>query len=588
MPKHCLLALILLCILAQSKGQYYLRGEVRDEKGRYLEGARITIFSKGTYPFTSGSSGTFGIPSSSLNDTIFVYYDGFEPFKKAIDPRLYQVITLKMMPAMANLLKNKLTSRTKDFTTENRSAFTGFGESYSTLVENDFIEAETYPETGFSLNIDRASYSNIRRFLNNEMTVPTDAVRIEELLNYFDLRGKNKKIDEHKFLCQSTLTSCPWNLDNQLLFLQLQAPKVNLDTLPPSNLVFLIDVSGSMDKPNRLPMLQAAFKLFTENLRAKDTITIVTYGGGVHIPLLPTSGADKEKIFDVIDSLYADGDTPGENAIRTAYDMAKHSFIKNGNNRIILATDGDFNVGQTSERDLDELVSYQRQSGIYLTCLGVGMGNYKDSKLETLAKKGNGNFAYLDNIQEAEKVLIQEFTKTIYAVANDAYAAVNFNREVVKEYRLIGFDNKADAINDSTSEIEGGEVGSGHNMMAVFELVPNTANKDSLNKTLATIKLQYRLPKQDHYTYQDFTLPYQSIAFENADSCYRFATAITMFGSILKHSKFSKYFKLDDVLSIANSSADPNSRVQQEFISLVQKASKVYGYKKKKRRFFFE
>lgn len=581
--KHCLLAMLGMFMLSSLCSQYYLRGEVKDEMGRYLEGAKIILSSNGTYPYASGSSGSFGIPSSLAIDTITVSFDGYEILRTAVDTRLYQVLVLKMLPETAGLLKNKLTSRTRNLvTTDEESYFSAMGESYSTLIENEFVDARRYPETGFSLSIDRASYSNIRRFLNNDIYVPTDAVRIEEMLNYFDLRGNEKKTDTENFTSHTTITSCPWNNNNQLLFIQLQAPKINLDTIPPNNLVFLIDVSGSMDKPVRLPLLQAAFKLLVENLRTKDIVSIVTYGGGVHIALAPTNGSDKTKINNIIDSLYADGDTPGENAIRTAYDIAKHSFIKNGNNRIILATDGDFNVGQTSEKDLEDLVTYQKQSGIYLTCLGVGMGNYKDSKLETLAKKGNGNFAYLDNIREAEKVLITEFTKTMYAVANDAYANISFNPDIIKSYRLIGFDNKKEAISNTASKIDGGEVGSGHNLMAIFEVTPNKKLKGSDSIT-ANIALQYKLPKNDSLVCQQFTVPYHPINIDEADNNLRFATSVVMFGTLLKQSKFAKNYSYEDVVNMAKSSSDPTNRLQQEFISLVQKADKIYTHKKRRR-----
>ncbi|MFY7898899.1 MAG: YfbK domain-containing protein, partial [Chitinophagaceae bacterium] len=385
-----------------------------------------------------------------------------ENAKKVVNTTEYQVITLKMLPATASLMKNRLASATKNLAaTEQLSMFSSFGESYSSIIENTFIDANLYPETGFALNIDRASYSNIRRFINNGMNIPKDAVRIEEMLNYFSY--KSQSLNQTKqFICSTKISNCPWNPQTQLCFINLKAPMLNLDSVPPSNLVFLIDVSGSMDKPNRLPLLQAGFKLLTANLRPIDTISIVTYGGGVAIPLPPTSGIEKDKINQVIDSLYADGDTPGEGAIRTAYSVAKRAFIRNGNNRVIIATDGDFNVGQTNEKDLEDLIVFQRLSGIYLTCLGVGMGNYKDSKLETLAKKGNGNFAYLDNIYEAEKVLVTELTKTLYTVANDAYVNISFNPSIVKKYRLIGFDNIKEAMIDTSSQIEGGEVGSGH------------------------------------------------------------------------------------------------------------------------------
>ncbi|OIR13290.1 von Willebrand factor [mine drainage metagenome] len=581
--KSCLLTIgLCFAIFSTAIGQYYLQGEVKDEKGRLLSGIKINLYSQGNYLFSSGSSGLFGIPSSLQIDTITLSADGYETLRKAVETEKYQVMVMKMLPALASMRKTKLTSKTINLKKEDNKLFSGYGESYSSLAENVFVDAIHYPETGLSLNIDRASYSNVRRFLVNQMRVPVDAVRIEEMLNYFDLRTNKTNNNFKNFTCNTTLTSCPWNAENKLFFINLTAPKINLDTIPSSNLVFLIDVSGSMERTNRLPLLQTAFKLLVENLRAKDTISIVTYGGGVNIRLYSTSGTEKEKINNIIDSLYADGDTPGEGAIRTAYSIARRSFIKNGNNRIILATDGDFNVGQTSEKELEDLISFERQSGIYLTCLGVGMGNYKDSKLEVLAKKGNGNFAYLDNINEAEKVLVTEFTKTIYAVANDAFLNVRFSNNYVKEYRLIGFDNKKDAVTDSSSVLDGGEVGSGHNTTAIFEIIPNKEIKDS-TAAFANMILQYHLPADEKIITQEFNAAYEPQDFSTAPNPVRFATAVAMFGSLIKQSKFVKY-NYEAVKLIAQNAANIHNTSQQEFIMLIQKADRLYNYYKKKRK----
>lgn len=567
-----------------TNGQYYLRGEVRDEKGKLLPDVKIILQSKGSFPFNSGYDGNFGIALNTVTDSITLLYDGYETIHQLVDARNYQVVVMKILNQKLAHIKHKLTSKTKNLATNYSNNISSFGESYSSLIENDFIDASAYPETGFSLNIDRASYSNIRRFLMNEMDVPVDAVRIDEMLNYFDLKIIDTVKTTNKFNYHTLVTTCPWNAQNNLLFVNIIAPTINLDTVPPSNLVFLIDVSGSMDRPNRLPLLQSAFKLLVNNIREKDTISIVTYGGGVQVVLNRISGNEKEKIKNAIDSLYADGDTPGENAIRTAYYIAKKAFIKNGNNRIILATDGDFNIGQTSDKELEDMILFEKQSGIYLTCLGVGMGNYKDSKLETLSKKGNGNFAYLDNIDEAEKVLIAEFAKTMFVVANDAYFNIQFNKNIVKEYRLIGFDNKKQSIADTTNELQGGEIGSGHNMIAVFEIVP--AEHIGTNMVMANMNLQYKLPPKNTYCVENFSSSYQPILFTESPASVRFATAIVMLGELLKQSKYSKSFNYDNLLNIANAAINVNNRQQQEFIELIKKAQKVYNYKyKKKKRF---
>ena len=580
--KQLLFLLLFLSATLHLNAQYYLRGDVKDEKGNLLPDVKINLFSKGNYAYTSGNSGYFGIPTNMEIDTITLNYQGYEILKRGIQTKKYQSLVMKMLPAMASMMKNKLASVTKNLLKEQSTFFSAMGESYSSLIENDFVVTQKYPETGFALNIDRASYSNARRFINNEVLVPTDAVRIEEMLNYFDFSCLKQQIKKDEFGISTYMTNCPWNATNQLLYLNLKAPKLNLDTVPSSNFVFLIDISGSMDKPTRLPLVQAAFKMLTDNLREKDTVAIVVYGGGVYQPLLPTSGAEKQKIKTIIDSLTASGDTPGEGAITTAYNSARRSFIKNGNNRVILATDGDFNVGQTSEKQLEELIVHERQSGIYLTCLGVGMGDYKDSKLEALAKKGNGNFAYIDNLKEAEKVLVTEFTKTLYSVANDSYLNINFNAAAVKEYRLIGFDNKKTAIEDSTSELEGGEVGSGHSMIAIFEITPATTILNS-NATIANATLQFKLPNTNTVRYQRINIPYAVKDIYKSDSSIRFAASVAMFGSLLKQSRHSKTFTFMDVYNLASTAANTSDYAQKEFLALLQKAHKLYTPKKKKK-----
>ena len=328
-----------------------------------------------------------------------------------------------------------------------------------------------------------------------------------------------------------------------------------------------------MDKPNRLPLLQSAFKLLVDNLREKDTITIVTYGGTVGIALAPTSGNQKSRIKEVIDSLAASGDTPGESAIRIAYELAKRSFIPKGNNRVILATDGDFNIGQTTEKELEDMVSGFRQTGIYLTCLGVGMGNYKDSKLEALSKKGKGNFAYIDNLGEAQKVLVTEFTQTLYSVADNASLKINFNPAAVKEYRLIGFDNRKNDMEDSSSQLEGGEIGSGQSMMAIFEINPAEKGKSLQNPVLANLTLNYKIPKTGIEQNIDLISP-----------VYRFAASVAMFGMVLKQSAYIQNYQLEDVLQLAKSSYDSNDLLQNDFIYLIEKAIKMAHPPKQRRR----
>lgn len=514
--------------------------------------------------------------------------EGYETKTLRIKTDIWQNIVLKVSEASASKSKPKLISVTKDLKQDSRvNWFTG-DETYFQLVENDFVQASGFPNTGFSLNVNKASYSNVRRFLNMQSSVPPDAVRVEEMINYFNLKYKEPKGTDI-FNVESQITSCPWNKQEQLLFLNVSAKKLKLEKIPPGNFVFLIDVSGSMDMPNRLPLLKAAFQLLVKNLRPIDTVSIVTYGGSVSIWLQPTSGADKDKILTSIEELTAAGDTPGESAIRAAYQLAQSTFIKGGNNRVILATDGDFNVGEKSEKALDELITLQKQSGVYLTCLGVGMGNFKDSKLQTLAKKGNGNYAYLDDIAEAEKVLIKELTQTFYAVADDVSMNVSFNPAMVKQYRLIGFDNKKEAIAESDNDLEGGEIGSGNSTMAIFELIPTQQNlmsqNTSISDVVARLQLKYSMCNDTLTNVRAYAVDNNFKPLDSLDKEFKFITAVTMFGMKLKQSQYIRDTDWSQISELGKASADQTNYLQKEFIGLVDKAYKIYdGGKKKKKK----
>lgn len=567
--------------------QFYLRGEVKDESGNILQNVSILQHKTG-YVFRSGTQGTFGILSNFQIDTFSFSFEGYRTEKMVLNTDNYASIRLKLLPANASSSRrDKLASLTKDLDKEEQKTWFTGEETYASILENHFINAKRFPSTGMSLNVDRASYSNIRRFITLNSFVPPDAVRIEEMLNYFNLDYHEPKGKE-LFDVRSKLSTCPWNTDNQLLYINLSSRKLDLDSLPPSNLVFLIDVSGSMDMPNRLPLLKSAFRLLVNNLREKDSVAIVVYGGVTGVMLNTTSGSEKEKILKAIDELEPGGSTPGESGIRMAYNVARNHYIDGGNNRVILATDGDFNVGLKTEDELDELISRQRESGVYLTCLGVGMGNYKDSKIQTLAKKGNGNFAYLDNFREAEKVLLKEFTQTLYAVADNVYMNVLFNPEYVKEYRLIGFDNKVGALRDSLSVIEGGEIGSGYSMMALFEITPSEKNKEDAAKdlfgaNLAEIHLQYRQPNEEKDQHFNHVCRFDLKKFEELDKCYKFSAAVAMFGSVLRNSPFLKNTGWSEIITLAQSASGTDDLLQKEFITILQQAKTLYSKNKKKK-----
>ncbi|HEV2832888.1 MAG TPA: von Willebrand factor type A domain-containing protein [Hanamia sp.] len=575
--------LFILVLFGQASAQYYIKGDVKDQNNEPLQNVKIYMPSTRSI-YYSGVTGGFGIPSSHLFDSLILSKDGYVSQNLKIKTDEYQSIIMKLVPTELKPRKPKLIS----LTTNKGDALYPMayynGESYSNLVENDFIKTNNDYETTFSMRIDKASYSNVRRFINQDTRVPPDAVRIDEMLNYFNFNYKEPD-KGNIFRIESQLTDCPWNNDHRLLFLNLSAKKLNLERVPPSNFVFLIDVSGSMDQPNRLPLLKESFQLLVKNLRRQDTVSIVIYGGYVGVWLQPTSGAEKQKISKAIEELHASGDTPGEAAIRTAYKLAGNTFIKNGNNRIILATDGDFNIGQTTEKDLEELIAKEKETGVYLTCLGVGMGNYKDSKIEILAKKGNGNFAYIDDIREAEKVLVTEFTQTLYSVASNVNISIKFNPDLVKEYRLVGYDNKKNVLAENGNELEGGEVGSGSGNTVLFEIIP--AKKDSLyngKPDAAVVSVHYRLPTDTLERSLDYHCPAAYIPFNQLDKSLQFATSVAMFGLELRQSKYFPDMDWDAIKNIAISTITPGDYLQTEFLQLLDKSKEIYEKGKKRRR----
>jgi Ca-activated chloride channel family protein len=584
--KQTALLIGLLCFFTTVSAQYYLRGEIRDENNNPLQNVRIVLRSSG-YPHASGMGGAFGITTSNKVDSLDLSLEGYEPLSIVVTTTEYQKIVMKMLPYTASIQKQYLVSFTTSLSGMITRKMFVADETYSPLVENGFVKTDDSPVTGITLNINRASYSNIRRFINMDSPVPEDAVRIEEMLNYFNFNYTPPGGDSI-FTLRSQLSSCPWNAGNELLFVQVASKKLNLDNVPPSNLVFLVDVSGSMDMPNRLPLLKSSFRKLVENLRAVDTVSIVVYGGVTGVMLPPTSGGDKEKILQAIEDLSAGGFTPGEAGIRQAYRLAHNSFIKGGNNRVILATDGDFNVGETGEKELEALITEMKRGGIYLTCLGVGMGNYKDSKIEVLAKKGNGNFAYLDDEREGEKVLVKELTQTLYAVADNVSMHVRFNANVVKEYRLIGFDNKRSALSDTTSALEGGEIGSGHSVMAVFELTPVHEN-DGVSpmpeqKSVATVTINYCDPGKKTKMQQEHECSYNYKPLDSLNSQLRFAAGVCLFGGFLHSSPYVKNASWDDLINLTKASMDSTDPLQTEFLDLVTKGKKIYQPSKKRKR----
>ncbi len=461
-------------------------------------------------------------------------------------------------------------------------------EEYSSFVENKFENPAMNPLSTFSVDVDKAAYSNIRRFLNNGQTVPKDAVRIEEMINYFNYNYP-QPTGKHPFSINTEYSDAPWNPGHKLLKIGLQGKNLATENLPNSNLVFLIDVSGSMSDENKLPLLKKSLELLVNNLRENDKVSIVVYAGAAGVVLEPTSGANKTTILEALGRLEAGGSTAGAAGIELAYQLAQENFIKNGNNRVILATDGDFNVGTSAVKDLETLIEEKRKTGILLTCLGYGMGNYKDNRMETLANKGNGNYAYIDNLQEANKFLVREFSGTLYTIAKDVKIQIEFNPKWVQSYRLIGYEtrllNDEDFANDA---IDAGEIGAGHQVTALYEIVPvgtlsnyvekiqdlkysNYSANNSYQNELATIKFRYKQPDGDVSTEIVQPIQNNSILLKNASEDFKFATDVAWFGLKLRDSEYIQIKDKEKIIELGKESMknDPEG-YKSEFIRLVE------------------
>lgn len=579
-----LASILLLLISCNAIGQqYYLKGQIKDDKNKELAGVRMRIKSTGQV-FQSGQGGYFGIVLAKQTDTIQFSIFGYKEKSLPVDTRQFCTVTLGVDEEELLKSRKKLLSRTERYKVSYDDLYHKDNETYSSIFENRFLSTGRYPATQIALHYNRASYSNMRRFLSTGTSIPPDAVRLDEMLNYFDWNYTEPE-GENIFKMDSRLTACPWNKQNQLLFININSKKLNLEKLPPSHLVFLIDVSGSMVLPNRLPLLKSGFRFLVNNLRSKDTVSLVAYGGKASVLLEAISGSEKATITNVIDSLQAGGVTPGEFGIRAAYRLARLHYIKGGNNRVILATDGDFNVGIRNEQELEQLIEREKRAGIYLTCLGVGMGDYKDSKIQVLAQKGNGNFAYLDSYAEAEKVLFKEFFQTLYTVADNASISIRFDTTYVEQYRLIGYDNKIAAIRDTSAMVQGGEVGSGTSLMMAFEIVPKKESTRSDENIFAEAAINYISKislRPEEYKYR---VPNVFSGFNQLEEDYRFASAVIMLGMKLKKSVHAKKIKWDLILNTVNNAFIKQSFTRKEFLELVDMAKK--GVKKKKKFLIF-
>ncbi len=449
-------------------------------------------------------------------------------------------------------------------------------EEYVKEAENVFKNVLTSPLSTFSIDTDTASYSNLRRFILNGQKIPNGSVRSEELINYFTYT-KAETEKGKPFGVNYSVGECPWNKENYLAMITVSGEE--LTEYKPSNLVFLIDTSGSMSDYNKLPLVKKALSMLLDKLTEKDTISIVTYASGTKVALESTKATEKEKILSAIDSLMAYGATSGASGINLAYDLAEKNKLSDGNNRIVLCTDGDFNVGISSTGDLEKLIEEKRKSGIFLSVLGFGMGNYKDNRMETLADKGNGNYAYIDNLREAKKVLVDEMSKTIYTIAKDVKIQVEFNPETVKEYRLIGYENRQLNNEDfENDKVDAGELGAGATVTVLYELVPSNGNVENKLKyqtvetngsnELMCVKIRYKEPNGTESILSEY--PVLKEYNQSIEKDFFFASAVAELGMLLSESEYKGNSTFENVIGLARQGMDEDKfGLRCEFIQLV-------------------
>jgi len=603
-----------------------IRGKVADSSGSALSGAKVTVhkagltavtgndgryeingISPGSYKVTCSKSGyaqsvkrrvkigagTTTTLDFTLRATKVVKVED-EEVAPAPEPKMEQKL-MRVRGSKRKCGKGMPAGRPAPGPGHGQPVADGFiehnTESYDRIYENPFMSALENPLSTLSIDVDTASYSNARRFINSSRLPPKDAVRLEEFINYFtydypDPRGK------HPFSISTEVSECPWNGKHRLVHLGLQGKKLDTEDLPPTNLVFLLDVSGSMSSHNKLPLLKAALKLLVNNMRGSDRVAIVVYAGAAGLVLPSTDGEHRDAILQALGSLSAGGSTAGGAGIKLAYKVAQENFIKGGNNRIILATDGDFNVGASSDSEMVRLIEEKREQGVFLTVLGFGMGNYKDSKMEKLADKGNGNYAYIDNILEAKKVLVSEMGGTLYTIAKDVKIQVEFNPAKVKGYRLIGYENRLlrkEDFNDDTKDA--GELGSGHSVTVLYEIISADSDEElpgvdklkyqdakvsgeaAKSPELMTVKLRYKKPDGKKSTLIEHPLVDENIPVKRTSDNFRFSAAVVEFGLLLRDSKFKGTSSFEDVVSLAKKAlGDDKEGYRYEFIKMVEKA----------------
>ena len=617
MRRKILLVMPVLLFIAFSfriADRHVVTGTIKDEQGGLL--SNVTITEKGSSSgTTSDAKGGYSITISGSHKTLLFSLVGYATKEVAVKGR--SVVDIVLSPSQASLqevvvigfgTKHKdasapgfpgaLQGRTAGI---NVNGIYGYNtprfntEDYDPITENGFHKATDDPLSTFSIDVDAASYSNVRRMLNEGVLPPAGAVRTEEMINYFKY-AYPAPVEEHPFSITTEITRCPWNVQHKLVLIGLQGKKVPVQNLPASNLVFLIDVSGSMNDPLKLPLVKSSLKLLVDQLREEDKLSIVVYAGAAGLVLPATSGAHKTKIKDAIERLQAGGSTAGGEGIKLAYRTAREQLIKGGNNRVILCTDGDFNVGASSDDELVRMIEKERESGVFLTVLGYGMGNYKDNKMQKLADKGNGNHAYIDGLSEAKKVLVSEFGGTLFTIAKDVKLQVEFNPERVQGYRLIGYENRLlnkEDFNDDKKDA--GELGSGHTVTALYEVIPVGVKSSFLKEVdalkyqsqkttaagspeLMTVKFRFKTPDSNKSKLMEHPIMDEQTPFEKSSENIRFAAAVAQFGMLLRDSEFKGTSTYGSIVKIASGAKGKDEEgYRKEFIRLVKKAALIKG-----------
>ena len=484
-----------------------------------------------------------------------------------------------------DMYSNNVNTLSPDLKEKQNGAYNQREESdqreYDHVAENDFIATAVENTSTFAADVDTASYSNLRGYLNSGSVIPEDAVRIEEMVNYFHYDYKEPENGE-PFSVNMEVDECPWNEDHQLVMIGLKAKAIDVSERKPTNFVFLIDTSGSMNSSDKLPLVKTAFIKLLNELNENDTVSIVTYAGSDKVVLEGVTGDNTDEIAEAIEELEAYGSTNGSAGINTAYDIAEDYFIKGGNNRVILATDGDLNVGVTSQDDLTDLITEKKESGIYLSVLGFGNDNLKDNKLEALADNGNGNYAFIDSRYEAKRVLVKEMGATLETVAKDVKLQTTFDESVVEKYRLVGYENRVMANEDFDNDaVDGGEIGSGHEVTAIYEIIPtDEAVKGGFadKNHILDLSIRYKEPDKDKSKLLEYACNYGKDSFGNdASDNMLWAESVACFGMFLMDSEYAGDASIELARKLAKKTNYSKDALRVEYLTLLDEAEEIYG-----------